>query len=408
MALAVVIGYVLVHFKTDPTLHYEFSPKGDPSIVELVLSLLTHFLLFFGVVASLLFCVAMSLMTVIHELGHVLAGLLVRFRLFKLAIGYGPIILRFYIFKTLLEIRMIPLGGATFHGYPSLAFIRTRIFLSVLAGPAANLAVSTIVIILLVSSSAANWTLYWYFHLLFSAFAVLNLFGLFSLIPMRVRMPQLGRTPTDGLILAGIPGLSDEILTHYHVNYFQEEGRYCSERGRHEEAKRWYEAGLALNPENLMLRFCFGNVQVPLGQFALSREYLLPLLAREDLYPILRPHILDTIAWANLMRADPELLAETDQFSKEACEAFPWSSYFAGTRGAVLVELGQSEAGMDLLSRALKKNNDAYNKAVNACYLALGEAQLGNREAAQLYLETARRLDRTCPVLKRIAKEVKP
>jgi tetratricopeptide (TPR) repeat protein len=108
------------------------------------------------------------------------------------------------------------------------------------------------------------------------------------------------------------------------------------------------------------------------------------------------------------MRADPELLAETDQFSKEACEAFPWSSYFAGTRGAVLVELGQSEAGMDLLSRALKKNNDAYNKAVNACYLALGEAQLGNREAAQLYLETARRLDRTCPVLKRIAKEVKP
>src|SRR5262249_49727221 len=144
-----------------------------------------------------------------------------------------------------------------------------------------------------------------------------------------------------------------------------------------------------------------------LGQFARSRENLLPLLTRDDLHPILRPHVLDTIAWANLMRGEPELLVETDTFSKEAYEAQPWSSYFAGTRGAVLVELNQTEAGIKLLRIALEKNKDAYNKAVNASYLALGEARLGDSDAAQTLLETARRLDPSCPVLERIAGRVR-
>jgi tetratricopeptide (TPR) repeat protein len=155
-----------------------------------------------------------------------------------------------------------------------------------------------------------------------------------------------------------------------------------------------------------MLLFCVGNVQVRLGQFVGSRECLLPLLGREDLLPLHRPHVLDTIAWANLMRGDPGLLEETDQFSKEAYEAVPWSSYFAGTRGAVLVDLGQTEAGMELLRTALKKNKDAYNKAANACYLALGEAKLGNADAARKHLEMARELDAKCPVLERIAENV--
>jgi hypothetical protein len=407
LALLIVVSYLLTHFKTSPRLHYEFVPEPGASTAEFVLSLATHLLFFLGVVLPLLLIFAQAVSTVIHELGHVIAGLFVRLRLFRFAIGYGPVILRSYIFRTLVEIRLIPICGYVLHGYPTLTHIRKRTVLFVLGGPTANLAVAIILSVILFSSSTAHLVDFPIVQILLYGFVAVNLFDLFiTLIPMRVRMPRLGRTPNDGLILARIPSLTDEILVTYHISYFQEEGRCSSEKGQHEEAKQWYEAGMSLYPDNFMLLFCVGNVQVRLGQFARSRECLLPLLTRKDLLPLHRPHVLDTIAWANLMRGDPGLLEETDRFSKEAFEAMPWSSYFAGTRGAVLVELGQTEAGMELLRTALKKNKDAYNKAVNACYLALGEAGLGNVDAAKKHLEMARKLDAKCPVLERIAENV--
>jgi hypothetical protein len=222
IALGLVVAYILTHFKISPTLEYEFVPSPKASTVEFVLSLATHLFFFFGVVLPLLLIFAQAISTVIHELGHVIAGLFVRLRLFKVAIGYGPVILRSYIFRTLVEIRLIPICGYVSHGYPTLTHIRKRTVLSVLGGAAANVAISIILLVILLSSSTAHLVDFPIVQVLLYGFLAVNLFDLFfTLIPMRVRMPHLGRTPNDGLILTRIPSLTDDILVTYHISYFQ-------------------------------------------------------------------------------------------------------------------------------------------------------------------------------------------
>jgi hypothetical protein len=105
------------------------------------------------------------------------------------------------------------------------------------------------------------------------------------------------------------------------------------------------------------------------------------------------------------MLGDADLMAEADAFSADAWTALPWMPTLCGTRGAVLVEQGELDEGIRLLRTALKKNESAYNRAVNACFLALGEARRGDDAAAQTYLETAGTLDPSCPVLPRIRAE---
>jgi hypothetical protein len=64
-----------------------------------------------------------------------------------------------------------------------------------------------------------------------------------------------------------------------------------------------------------------------------------------------------------------------------------------GTRGTVLVELGQFEEGIALLKRAMSLHTDKQGKAANACHIAIGEWRRGSPSAARKYLATARTLD---------------
>jgi tetratricopeptide (TPR) repeat protein len=233
--------------------------------------------------------------------------------------------------------------------------------------------------------------------------AVINLLiGLFGFWPTHIRLAPFGKIPSDGLLLATIPNLSEKQLRERHANYFYLEGSASQKRKRYDEARAWLEQGLSLYPDMVLMRFLLGHCLVPLEEFALSRKHLLPLAERQDLAPALRFLILDTIAWNDLMLGHKELIPEAFTFSLEALTAEPWSPAFKGTHGAVLVELGEFDAGLDLLKKALAGNKDAYNKAVNACYLALGEHRRGNQQESQHYLAMARQLDPKCPVLDRI------
>jgi len=117
--------------------------------------------------------------------------------------------------------------------------------------------------------------------------------------------------------------------------------------------------------------------------------------------PELHYLILNNIAYADVLIGDRSLLAEADTYSAEAYKNAPWLPPIIGTRGAVLVELGQVEPGIGLLKQALEKHTDAQSKALNACYLAIAESRRDNATTAQKYLETARSLDSTCYLLQK-------
>jgi tetratricopeptide (TPR) repeat protein len=227
-----------------------------------------------------------------------------------------------------------------------------------------------------------------------------------SLLPVRSRLRDLGRVASDGLALLRTPFLSDNDCRDRHAQYFALEANQCLSVGQARAAQCWLEQGLAKYPWQARLRLQMAHPWILRGECGAARQILLPLVGRDDLDPQSRALVCDTIAWSDLMLGDPALLPEADALSQEAFEAVPDSHPFAGTRGAALIELERLDEGFVLLRRALVGNPDAYNKAVNLCYLGLREARRDDAEAARRYLDEARRLDPRCPVLERIARLV--
>ena len=74
--------------------------------------------------------------------------------------------------------------------------------------------------------------------------------------------------------------------------------------------------------------------------------------------------------------------------------------------GSVLIELGRIDEGVELLGQAFDGNMTKQNKAFNACYLALAMSRKGDEGEATRFLEKARRLDSTCPLIGRVEREV--
>ncbi|MFN8643646.1 MAG: hypothetical protein U0802_19045 [Candidatus Binatia bacterium] len=138
------------------------------------------------------------------------------------------------------------------------------------------------------------------------------------------------------------------------------------------------------------------------------REYeaALALHRRMLAFPDLRPARARGAAQQHRLYAlpddDPAGLEEADRLSAEAMAQIGWMASILGTRGSVLVARGRPDEGVPLLRRALAGAADDRGRALNACALALGLLQQGERDEARALAGTARQLDASCALLERL------
>lgn len=158
-----------------------------------------------------------------------------------------------------------------------------------------------------------------------------------------------------------------------------------------EGALNWCDKGLALFPQNLHLLNMSGLLCLDSKRYISAREIFLQLLTTERRQGM-RCMFLNNIAYADALIDDPELLPEADAYSREALDIAPWESYVIGTRGTVLVAMGQFDEGIKLLKESLEKEWTPRNKAENACHLAIAYARMGDGDKANEYLKFARGL----------------
>jgi hypothetical protein len=123
------------------------------------------------------------------------------------------------------------------------------------------------------------------------------------------------------------------------------------------------------------------------------------ILGLAELECTMRLLMLNNVAYADALLGEPDLLPEADEYSREALKHLAWHASVKGTRGTVLVERGQLEAGIALLKEALQEHTEPENKALNACHLAVAEQKRRDFKAAAEYWELARMLDMDCPLL---------
>ncbi len=144
-----------------------------------------------------------------------------------------------------------------------------------------------------------------------------------------------------------------------------------------------------------------GVISLETGQYGKARDCFIALLNRESKHPMMRPVLLNNIAYANAFLGGDDLLEEADAFSTEAMSAISWIPAIQGTRGTVLVTMGRFDEGLPLLRESMSKAEHSYHKAQNACLIAEAESRCGNFSTARTYLEEARKLDPKCPLLLR-------
>jgi len=346
---------------------------------------------------------------IIHELGHALAARAAGLKAVAMTIGIGRPLLNFRVDGTRFAICIRRGMGRTLVATPpALPHAVARVLLMIAAGPLANLGCFLTVGWLF---SLPGWGFAsprWMSGLVvIEAFQWVSLYmAIISLIPIRLSSP-IGITYSDGYhILSGLrkpQRMLQRLAEVYHVSTSYESFR----TGNTEEAERQCEQGLAEYPDSFLLKQYRAVISIQMGHFADARERLLKLVGSDGEREFFAASIIkNNIAYADAMLGDPALFDEADRCSREALDDAPKMIAFQGTRGAVLLQLGQLEAGRRLLLRAYKQHSEPMARSSSAAWIAISYARDRDLAEGRRWLEIARRECSTGPEITLAAREL--
>lgn len=353
----------------------------------------------------------------LHELAHALGAHLVGWRVLGISLGLGQTQWRFHFLGLPVELNGMPVCGVTWILPTGLRRYRLKWLLITFAGPAVHVAI-------VMALGIWIWRDYEHRRMMPNApplgtflmlgvwlFTGLNLtFLVCCLTPIQMTAIYQGnvlRVPSDGLRLLTIPFMTRSALEEECESGLAQAGNAFLQHQDFESARDRFTRGLAIRSSSVANRFGLGFVHYHLKDYHACRELWLQLLREPAIPDSFRSTLYCNIAWVDLLIGGDLLLKEADAFSESAAGAEPGRPEILGTRGSVLIELGRPEEGLPLVQRALDHNQVPFLKALNACYLALGEIKRGDRERGKYYRDLACQLDPACVLLDRVDKELK-
>ena len=337
-----------------------------------------------------------------HELGHVIVGRLVGWRVFSVVIGVGKRIFKFRYRGIIFSFHSLPVCGLAQVVPVDARGFHWKRFLVFLAGPAVNAALAAIALGL--------WWNEWRYAGLMSLPRTVLFFvwanfwvAAANLWPFQSKHLNL---PSDGKQLLKTFSTSGKDVEELSAaRYALEAVLRRDEYKDTEGAQDWCNRGLALYPNNIHLLTVSGLLCLDRMEYSRARDIFVRLLSMDTKPGFTRSVRLNNIAYVDVLIGDPALLPEADAYSQEAYEATPWTPSIVGTRGTVLVELGQFEVGIKLLKESFEHGRTPRSKADNACHLAIAYFRMGDRVQADNYLKLARQLDSQCRLIERAESE---
>jgi len=336
-----------------------------------------------------------------HEWGHAWAAKLAGWFVYRIYIGFGKTLAKRKFLGFVTEFHAVPVVGLVLAAPSTKKHFQATHFVFVLAGPAVTVA------LMVLGAWLCGFKRLFDFHALETGLAPGQLFAyanglllLGSLWPAPIATP-LGKLSSDVKLLLQNLRSGDAKAGEYHAASFVLEALAFRDTGQYEKARSCLENGLAEYPDNLPLLSYQGINLLDLREFAKARDFFIRMLDLPLKEPGARSMIQNNIAYVDVLLEKAELLDEAERYSAAAIADLSWMPPIIGTRGAVLVELGRVEEGIQLLLKSMEGHEEANGKALNACSLAMAEAKRGNLEQGRKYLEEARRLDPKCFLLEK-------
>jgi len=342
--------------------------------------------------------VFMVLTIIPHELGHALAARALGWRVYQITIGVGNTIWKRRWNGTLVDVRSLPIAGATFMVPEDTRWFRLKFFLAIFAGPAVNAVLAWVAIVLWQDSPP---------HLDLDALPrAARLFVWANVAVLVVNLwPHKPRAAfgiaTDGSQLLQLASFKRSTLHEIQAMRFACEANNCRTQCDFAGARSWCDKGLALYPEDSQMLNLSAVNYLDEEKYEQARAVLLKLLGQRKHPSAMHFMLLNNLAYADAISENPAWLAEADAYSRDAYTMLPWSSAVTGTRGTVLVALGHYQEGIELLKKSMEDADTPRNKAENACYVAVALVKSGKQTEAVKYLQLARELDFHGPILQR-------
>jgi tetratricopeptide (TPR) repeat protein len=382
-----------------------FTNVGIMGVIGLATLFFPHFGLGYFYAALSLFYVFLILMLVLHELSHALIAYLLGFQVFAIFMGTGKNRFKFNVGKTTIVLNTLPLSGIVYFVTDGAKFLRIRRFLSILAGPAVH-----ILFVIALTLYLHNNTLESSFeNLLFWPLLIVNVFLLaVNLFPWEYTESH-GKQPSDGLALYQILRTATQQNNEYLFLYHQFTAWSAYNRKAYDESVEAIKQGLKLRADSPYLQNLLGIIYLEKEENQKARDVF------KNIYDLIPPEqennefkyiILNNLAYADIMLRDTTLLQEADALSKEALERTPWLPFVKGTRGAVLVELGNLDDGLRLLEEAKSRHTETSGKANNACFISIAKSRQGQLNESQSYIALAKQLDPDNSLIKRAEEEL--
>jgi tetratricopeptide (TPR) repeat protein len=353
--------------------------------------------------ATILFCIPLI---VFREFGHALFGSLSGFKITSINIGSGRKLFETSLFKTPINFNQIPNTGLT-TGYPRTTLnLKTRCWSFYFGGLFSSIFLLLLCFLVLGNETFSNVVYPRSFLAGFSPvtdFIYANIFiFILNAFPKELHGTFNGYY-SDGYYLLTIPFMKIDLRWYAISPHFDgEEAAKLFAEEKFDEAKQLYTALSVQLPENLIIKSYIALVETVQGNLSEATRIHKDILniiennyADDSSFIPYKNLIYNNIAWGNIIFDDKNLLNEADEYSKRAFDYFPDYPYYLGTRGAVLIRLGEIDEGISLLEKALELHSGDLEKSADSLFIAIGEAKKGNKEKSLEWLETARKIHST-------------
>ena len=340
-----------------------------------------------------------------HELGHALAAVTCRFRLFSVELGWhGKELFNCRILGTRWILRWFPESGLCRSASPKLDHLRWRFFLVVAAGPLTNLLIIALIVLNKPSGTLLSLGPYLReFDLLYLLFWS-NVFLLLSSLRKKDYCTSIGEVHSDGSQLLRLLKNDQKLLEESHKAYFIFTAADFLSKEQYSKAESALSQGLELYPNDVGLEITRCDILYRLDNIDLARDQLTTILEKTDPKDSLLPTIKNNLAYYIAVLGDEQRYPEADILSTEALQAQEAASHVIGTRGSVLIRLGRAKEGLDLLNKSIKECTSEEGRGENLTWVAFAYWKLNAHDKARDYLQQARSLAPKFPLFDEVTR----
>lgn len=337
--------------------------------------------------------VAQWALLVIHELGHAVAGWLMRMEIVEVRLGCGAevIVKRFGRLKFHIETR--PAFGWVLAFPTSVKGYRSRWFLFIVGGPLA----SALAYVFLVETGPVKawyfeWSLSWVFYAIQRMVRYMSLWMLLvSLWPRRSRL--YGEYAlSDGLQMLMILFLGKAGALQIFAYVQAHRARFLWTEGRRDEALVVFREAQALPGRAQDLSFCaiMASAIAEQGRVDEALEMLRGLLQKAGKDWQAYGEVANAFCSVVICESRAATLPEAEQIIRKAIARSPEQSSLKGTLGGILFEQGRYSEACRMLEALHYASQEPLDQAITAAYLAHLSLRIRDETAALRYAEVAK------------------